>query len=171
MLIISGIEGNEQKAVEIANSKATKNSILFQEIKKLPIMVIGNKLDVYVKDSEVKMSNIHERKNNCKRLEKILNLITKDLKRNFGFPDMDNVMILSKNSSESCFKRIDAFIKSASGYQGDIDLDGEDINAKNYVLDMCLFLKRFSEEFSQPDTWVQRFIAIFWEQKTGPLPI
>jgi hypothetical protein len=64
-------------------------------IKKLPIMIIGNKLDLYVKDTHVTMAEIHKRKDNSKRLATIMNLVKKDLKKNFGFPDMDNVMFLS----------------------------------------------------------------------------
>ena len=134
-------------------------------------MIIGNKLDLYVKDTHITMGEIHKRKDNSKRLESMINLVRKDLKKNFGFVDLDNVMFLSQLSDEVSFRRLDAFVKSASQYEGDIGTDGEDINAGNYTVGGCLFLKRFGEEFDRPKGWVNTVIGWFVKDKKECLPI
>jgi hypothetical protein len=72
------------------------------------------------------------------------------------------------------FRRIDAFVKSASGFEGEVGVEGgerEQIVAGNYTLGNCLFLKRFGEDYCRPKGWFGWGLGFFMRDKKETLPI
>lgn len=132
----------QENLVKIGESQGKASKVICEEvrkkIKKIPVFIIGNKIDKLTSKVGLRMSELHMRNEVSGEFNKIIQRVTDFLRRKFAFVDFDNLLFLSKNVDSDSVDAINELIFASFGYfcpEGGVY---SNIEIESYTLDRCI---------------------------------
>lgn len=160
----------QENLIKIGESQGKFSKVVCQDIrkkiKKIPVFVLGNKIDKLTQKVGLRMKELNQRNEVSSNFNKIIQRVTDFLRRKFAFVDFDNLLFLSRNMdnestealNELIFAAFDHFCPEAGVYSK-IDVEAYTLdrfvgwdNGRSGNLSNFGFLGFFSKIFKKEDS-------------------